>query len=34
MTAAELTTYRVPEDPAAPALVEGYKVAFTAFYKS
>jgi hypothetical protein len=33
MTMAELATCCVPEDPASPTLVEGYVVAFTAFYE-
>jgi hypothetical protein len=33
MTAAELATYRVPEDPACPASVRGYIVACTVFYE-
>jgi hypothetical protein len=33
MTAAELTTYRIPEDPISPASVEGYVVSFMAFYE-
>jgi hypothetical protein len=30
---AELTTYRVPEDPTSPTPAEGYVVSFVAFYK-
>jgi hypothetical protein len=33
MMAAELTAYRVPEDPMLPALAEGYVVSFMAFYE-
>jgi hypothetical protein len=33
MTAAELVTYRVPEDPASLILTGGYVVACTAFYE-
>jgi hypothetical protein len=29
---AELATYRVHEDPASPAMAEGYVVAFLVFY--
>jgi hypothetical protein len=31
--AAELATYRVHEDPASPAMAEGYVVAFLVFYE-
>jgi hypothetical protein len=34
MTATELMTYRVPEDPTFPVPVEGDKVSFLAFYKN
>jgi hypothetical protein len=33
MTAVELTTYHLPEDPASPMPVEGYVVAFVVFYE-
>jgi hypothetical protein len=33
MMAAELVTYRVPEDPVSPTLEERYVVSFMAFYK-
>jgi hypothetical protein len=33
MTAAELATYRVSEDPTSPASVGGYVVACTTFYE-
>jgi hypothetical protein len=33
MTAVELATCRVPEDPASPALAGGYIVACTVFYE-
>jgi hypothetical protein len=33
MTAMELATCRVPEDPASPTPVEGYVVTFAAFYE-
>jgi hypothetical protein len=32
MTATELTTCHVPEDPTSPVPIEGYVVAFVAFY--
>jgi hypothetical protein len=33
MTAVEFATCRVPDDAASPTLVEGYVVAFVAFYE-
>jgi hypothetical protein len=33
MTAAELATCHVPEDPTSPTPVEGYVVTFVAFYE-
>jgi hypothetical protein len=33
MTATELATCHVPEDPASPTPVEGYVVTFVAFYE-
>jgi hypothetical protein len=33
MTAMELFTWHVPEDPVSPALVEGCQVSFAAFYE-
>jgi hypothetical protein len=33
MMVVELTTCRVPEDPASPALMEGYVVVFIVFYE-
>jgi hypothetical protein len=33
MIAAELGTYRVPEDPTSPILIGGYVVACVAFYE-
>jgi hypothetical protein len=33
MTAAELTTFRVLEDPVSPIPVVGYVVAYTVFYE-
>jgi hypothetical protein len=33
MTAVELATCRVPEDPSSPVPVRGYIMAFTVFYE-
>jgi hypothetical protein len=33
MTAADLATYHVPEDPTSPTLTGGYVVACTVFYE-
>jgi hypothetical protein len=33
MTAMELATHRVPEDPVSPTPAEGYMVTFVAFYE-
>jgi hypothetical protein len=33
MTAVELVTFHVPEDPTSPTPAEGHKVTFAAFYE-
>jgi hypothetical protein len=33
ITAVELTTYHMPEDPSSPGPIEGYVVAFVALYE-